>query len=153
MAMMETGRPRVADAGLDRTISYVQGDAESISFPEGVFDIAMVGFGIRNLTDMEKGFREMYRVLKPGARLLCLEFSKPTSRGFRWLYDLYSFHIMPLLGGIIAGSVKAYTHLPESIRTFALPAELSAILHETGFSGIRHRSLTNGIATIHIAKK
>lgn len=152
-AMMEMGKPKVARSAHKENICYVQGDAELLSFPDGIFDIAMVGFGIRNLTSMERGFREMYRVLRPGGKLLCLEFSKPTSRVFRWLYDFYSFHIMPLLGGLIAGSIKAYTHLPESIRTFSLPGELSAMLKDIGFSDIGYRHLTNGIATIHLAKK
>jgi demethylmenaquinone methyltransferase/2-methoxy-6-polyprenyl-1,4-benzoquinol methylase len=152
-AMMEMGRPKVAGSGFEENITCVQGDAEHISFPDGIFDIAMVGFGIRNLTNMEIGLREMHRVLRPGGTLLCLEFSKPTSRMFRWLYDFYSFYIMPLLGGLIAGSIKAYTHLPESIRMFSLPSELSGMLEGIGFVEIQDRSLTNGIATLHLAKK
>ena len=84
---------------------------------------------------------------------MCLEFSKPTAPLFRWLYDIYSFHVMPLLGEIIVGSRKAYTHLPESIRTFALPDELTALLKQTGFSQIMTHKLTNGIAMIHMATK
>jgi demethylmenaquinone methyltransferase/2-methoxy-6-polyprenyl-1,4-benzoquinol methylase len=102
---------------------------------------------------MKKGFEEMYRVLKPGGKLMCLEFSKPTWPIFRWLYDFYSFYIMPLLGQLLVGSRKAYTHLPESIRMFPLPHELSKSLKKIGFSRITCRRLTNGIAVIHLAVK
>ena len=152
-AMMKMGKPKVVKSAFEGNIWNVQGDAEQISFPDGIFDIALVGFGIRNLTNMEDGFREMYRVLKPGGKFLCLEFSKPTSRVFRWLYDVYSLQIMPLLGWVITGSMKAYAYLPESIRMFPLPNELSVMLGDIGFSEISCRNLTNGIAVIHIAKK
>ena len=99
----------------------------------------MVGFGIRNLTHVEKGFKEMYRVLKTGGKMMCLEFSKPSAPIFRWLYDLYSFYIMPFLGGLIVGSKEAYRHLPESIRVFPLPEELTRLLENIGFHGVTHR--------------
>ena len=113
----------------------------------------MVGFGIRNVPRMDQGFREMCRILKPGGKMMCLEFSKPTAPVFRWLYDIYSFHVMPFLGEIIVGSRGAYTHLPESIRTFALPEELTDILKKAGFSKVTTQKLTNGIALIHMAIK
>jgi demethylmenaquinone methyltransferase/2-methoxy-6-polyprenyl-1,4-benzoquinol methylase len=151
--MMETGRPKVTKAGYQDRIAYVQGDAEQMSFDAGRFDAAMVGFGIRNLTHLEEGFEEMYRILKPGGKLMCLEFSRPTSTPFRWLYDFYSFHVMPLLGQIIGGSRQAYTYLPESIRLFPLPDGLSRILKDIGFSQVTYRRLTNGIAVLHLAIK
>jgi demethylmenaquinone methyltransferase/2-methoxy-6-polyprenyl-1,4-benzoquinol methylase len=95
----------------------------------------------------------MYRVLKPGGKMMCLEFSRPTFAPFRWLYDIYSFYIMPFLGELIAGSRQAYTHLPESIRMFPLPDELSDLLTQIGFSRVTYRNLTNGIAVIHLAIK
>jgi len=151
--MMETGRPKIARLGYQDRIEYVQGDAERISFEEQRFDAAMVGFGIRNLTHMEEGLREMYRVLKPGGKMMCLEFSRPTAPLFRWLYDFYSFYIMPFLGKLIVGSRQAYTYLPESIRLFPLSDELSEILKAIGFSQVTHRKLTNGIAVVHLAIK
>jgi len=152
-AMMQAGLHKVAKKQIEPQICYVQGDAEFISFPDGDFDAAMVGFGIRNVTNMKKGFSEMLRVLKPGGKMMCLEFSKPTFPPFRWLYDIYSFYIMPFLGEMIAGSRTAYTHLPETIRMWPLPDELTKILKDIGFSAVSHRKLTNGIAVIQLAIK
>lgn len=152
-AMIQAGLHKVAHKDIEDQIRYVQGNAENISFPDRHFEAAMVGFGIRNVTNMKKGFEEMYRVLKPGGKMMCLEFSKPTFLPFRRLYDFYSFYIMPFLGELIAGSRKAYTHLPESIRMFPMPDELAALLKEIGFSRINYKKLTNGIAVIHLAIK
>ena len=152
-AMMLAGLHKVAKKEIEPRIRYVQGNAESISFPDGNFDAAMVGFGIRNVTNMKKGFSEMHRVLKPGGKMMCLEFSKPTFTPFRWVYDFYSFYIMPFLGEMIAGSRTAYTHLPETIRMWPMPDELTEILKGIGFSEVSHRKLTNGIAVIHLAVK
>ncbi|GBC59797.1 bifunctional demethylmenaquinone methyltransfera se/2-methoxy-6-polyprenyl-1,4-benzoquinol methylase [Desulfonema ishimotonii] len=147
--MMSAGKSKPAHAGLRRRIAYVEGDAEQMALPDNAFDAAIVGFGIRNLTDMEKGFREMYRVLKPGGTMVCLEFSRPTIPLFRWCYDMYSFHIMPCLGQLLTGSREAYTYLPESIRLFPLPDKLKAKLEEIGFHNVTFRKLTNGVAVIH----
>jgi demethylmenaquinone methyltransferase/2-methoxy-6-polyprenyl-1,4-benzoquinol methylase len=151
--MIQAGMQKAIDSEIEKRLGYIQGNAESISFPDCHFDCAMVGFGIRNVTHMKRGFEEMYRVLKPGGKLMCLEFSKPTWPLFRWLYDFYSFYIMPFLGQLIAGNRKAYTHLPESIRMFPLPDELAKLLENIGFSQVSYRSLTNGIAIIHLAIK
>ena len=151
--MINAGRHKAGAANLTNRINYVQGDAEQIAFPDQCVDGIMVGFGIRNVTHMEKGFKEMYRVLKPGGKMICLEFSKPTAALFRWLYDVYSFYVMPFLGEVIAGNRQAYTHLPESIRLFPLPDELKEILMKVGFSDVIYRRLTNGIAVIHLAFK
>jgi demethylmenaquinone methyltransferase / 2-methoxy-6-polyprenyl-1,4-benzoquinol methylase len=151
--MIDAGRNKVIGSGLKKQIRWVQGDAERLPFPDAYFDAAMVGFGIRNVTRMDQGFAEMQRILKPGGKMMCLEFSKPTAPVFRWLYDFYSFHIMPLLGEIIVGSRGAYTHLPESIRTWALPEEITALLKRIGFSRVITRKLTNGISVIHVATK
>ena len=152
-AMMEGGRIKVARASLPVQVDFIQGDAELISSPPGIFDAAFVGFGIRNLTRMEKGLTEMYRVLKPGGRFMCLEFSLPTSPAFRWLYNFYSFHLMPLAGKILAGTREAYLYLPESIRKFPPPDEVSRVLREIGFARVTYRRLTNGIAVIYTGVK
>jgi demethylmenaquinone methyltransferase/2-methoxy-6-polyprenyl-1,4-benzoquinol methylase len=152
-AMMETGRRRPANRARSERIHYIQGDAERIACNDEQFDAVMVGFGIRNLTHLEKGFREMYRVLKPGGKLLCLEFSKPVNPLFRRLYDFYSFHIMPFVGGVLVGSRQSYACLSETIRMFASPEELSAILKAIGFESVFYKYLTNGIAVVHLGRK
>ncbi len=152
-AMIQAGLHKVINTEIEPRLRHVQGNAECLSFADRHFEAVMVGFGIRNVTRMKKGFEEMYRVLKPGGKMLCLEFSKPAWPVFRRLYDFYSFHIMPFLGELIAGSRKAYSHLPESIRMFPLPDEISELLKNIGFSQITCRRLTNGIAVIHLAVK
>jgi demethylmenaquinone methyltransferase/2-methoxy-6-polyprenyl-1,4-benzoquinol methylase len=151
--MIQAGMQKAIDSKIEKRLGYIQGNAESIPFPDCHFDSTMVGFGIRNVTHMKKGFEEMYRVLKPGGKMMCLEFSKPVWPVFRWLYDFYSFYIMPFLGQLIVGNRKAYMHLPESIRMFPLPDELSELLEKIGFSQVTCRRLTNGIAVIHLAVK
>lgn len=152
-AMMAAGRPKVRRAGLVPRIDFVQGDAEAICFPDNHFDVAMVGFGIRNLTHLARGFREMHRVLRPGGRFLCLEFSKPVNPVFRWFYDVYSFYLMPMLGQLLVGNRQGYVCLPETIRLFPLADELSEILRSVGFRHVRYHRMTNGIAVAHLGQK
>lgn len=149
-AMIQAGRHKIDPHPDLSQITYVQGDAEQISFPDHSFDVAMVGFGIRNVTHLKRGFGEMRRVLKPGGRLLCLEFSRPANRLFRSLYDFYSFNIMPFLGELIVGSAESYACLPETIRMFPLPDELTAMLTAIGFEKVRYQAMTNGIAVAHV---
>lgn len=151
--MIAAGRPKIDPNPKLNNIVYVQGDAEQISFPDQSFNAAMVGFGIRNLTHLRRGFKEMHRVLKPGGRILCLEFSRPTNSAFRALYDFYSFNIMPLLGELITGSAESYACLPETIRMFPLPDELTGMLTDIGFEDVTYRSFTNGIAVAHVGTK
>ena len=152
-AMLQAGQPKVRQSPYGGQIQFVQGDAETIPYPDQTFDAAMVGFGIRNVTHMEQGFREMHRVLKPGGIFMCLEFSKPVNPVFRWLYDMYSFYVMPFLGQLLAGSAESYSCLPETIRLFHLPDEMSNILADIGFKEVTYRRLTNGIAVVHVGRK
>jgi demethylmenaquinone methyltransferase / 2-methoxy-6-polyprenyl-1,4-benzoquinol methylase len=152
-AMMEAGKPKVVRSPATGKIVFVQGDAENISFRDRSFDVVTVGFGIRNLTRLEDGLREIHRVLKQGGEFMCLEFSRPTSRLFGLLYDLYSFAWMPLAGQLFAGTRKAYTYLPESIRVFPSPDLLIRMLQGIGFSHIEHKYLTNGVASIYLGRK
>ncbi len=151
--MMEAGRRRPENRLHANRIHCVEGDAEQLCFGADQFDAVMVGFGIRNLTHLKKGFSEMYRVLRPGGRLVCLEFSKPVNPLFRTLYDGYSFFLMPLLGKLLAGSSRSYSCLSESIRMFATAEELQAILESTGFAAVSYKRLTNGIAAVHCGRK
>ncbi len=152
-AMMVTGLPKVHASPHGRKVQYIQGDAEVLACADGSFDAAMVGFGIRNLTHMEEGFREMHRALKPGGKLMCLEFSHPVTPWFAALYDFYSFTIMPAVGRVLGGSQPAYTYLPESIRLFPDADELKRILERIGFTRVRYRRLTDGIAVVHVGIK
>jgi demethylmenaquinone methyltransferase / 2-methoxy-6-polyprenyl-1,4-benzoquinol methylase len=152
-SMMRRGQAKAATSRFSERILFVQGDAERISFPDDSLDAVMVGFGIRNFVHLQEGLREMHRVLKKGGSFTCLEFSRPDPAWFRVLYHFYSFFIMPLAGKILAGTREAYTYLPESIRLFPLPDELSAMLKSIGFSNITYKRLTNGIAVVHRAEK
>jgi demethylmenaquinone methyltransferase/2-methoxy-6-polyprenyl-1,4-benzoquinol methylase len=152
-SMLAAGLAKLAASEQSDAVCCVQGDAECIAFADGTFDAALVGFGIRNLTHLEKGFREMHRVLKPGGRFLCLEFSKPVNPVFRALYDLYSFYIMPLAGRLVVGNRQGYACLPQTIRLFPLPDELARILEKIGFTKVVFRRMTNGIAVAHTGTK
>jgi len=151
--MMETGRDKSSHASVRKTILRLQSDAEQMAVKSDSFDAAMVGFGIRNLVHMEKGLQEIHRLLKPGGRFVCLEFSKPTRAWFRSLYDWYSFRIMPLVSFMFLGSRDPFTYLPESIRLFPQPDEFSRLLEGVGFQNVTYRMLTNGIAVVHRGEK
>lgn len=151
--MIETGKHKPTHSSVRKRILYVQSDAEQMALKPDSFDAAMVGFGIRNLTHIEKGLQEVFRLLKPGGRFVCLEFSRPTSAWFRSLYDFYSFRTMPFVGFIFLGSRRPFTYLPESIRLFPGPDDFAQLLEEVGFQKVTYRMLTNGVAAVHRGEK
>lgn len=152
-AMLMAGRPKLARAGLKDRVFWVEGDAENLALAPESVDKVLMGFGLRNLSRRKQALREICRVLKPGGRLAILEFSRPPRPWFRRLYDAYSYTLMPLLGGLIAGSRSAYTYLITSIREFPLPEEVARMLSQAGFGRVTHYPLTQGIAVIHLAIK
>ncbi|MCL6622335.1 MAG: class I SAM-dependent methyltransferase [Syntrophobacterales bacterium] len=151
--MLLLGREKMAAASLAHLIYPIQGDVLRLALPDGSLNGVIVGFGVRNLTDMAQGFREMHRVLKRGGRLVCLEFSHPTPAWFARLYELYSRFLIPAAGRIIAGHAAAYTYLTTSIRAFPTAPELAALLTGLGFTQVSWLPLTRGIAVIHVGVK
>jgi demethylmenaquinone methyltransferase/2-methoxy-6-polyprenyl-1,4-benzoquinol methylase len=151
--MMEAGRRKIRNDERTGLVSFVQGDAEGISFPDGTFDAVTIGFGIRNLSHPEKGLGEFLRVLKPGGKLMVLEFSLPVNRLLRGLYHLYSFHWMPFAGGLICGTGASFRYLAESIRVFPKPDEMAEQMRSLGFRDVRFHRLSNRIAVVHLGTK
>jgi demethylmenaquinone methyltransferase / 2-methoxy-6-polyprenyl-1,4-benzoquinol methylase len=151
--MMRAGRAKVKRSRCPESVFFVEGDAESMSFPDAVFDAITVGFGIRNLVHLDRGLSEMCRVLKPGGRLMILEFSLPVHAWFRRLYDWYSFRAMPLGARIICGAAGPFRYLAESIRVFDSPERVVERLKGAGFSDVRFRRLTDGIAVVYLARR
>jgi demethylmenaquinone methyltransferase/2-methoxy-6-polyprenyl-1,4-benzoquinol methylase len=132
-----------------RNIRLVNAPAEALPFPNGTFDAAMIGFGIRNVPDYVAGLRELFRVLRPGGRLMILEFSTPPSR-FLWsLYNTYFFHVLPRIGGLLTGREEAYRYLTHSVAGFPGASELAADMTACGFETVSWRPLTGGIVCIH----
>ncbi|HTT68482.1 MAG TPA: ubiquinone/menaquinone biosynthesis methyltransferase [Gemmatimonadales bacterium] len=124
-------------------------DALALPFPDGRFDGTTVGFGVRNLDDLDAGLRELWRVLKPGARLVILDFTTPPSRPLRSLYHFYFRRVLPLVGRAVSGHPTAYAYLPASVETFPAPAELMGRMVGAGFRDAGYELLTGGIAAIH----
>jgi len=130
-------------------VGYVQVDAQTLPFEDQSFDCITIGFGLRNVTDKDKALASMYRVLKPGGRLLILEFSRPTNALFSRVYDLYSFKLLPLMGKLIAGDPDSYRYLAESIRMHPDQDTLKGMMTRAGFERIEYFNLTQGVVAIH----
>jgi len=148
-AMLQRGRDRLIDAGLVGNLAYVQADAEQLPFADGSFDCVTIGFGLRNVTDKAAALRCMRRALKPGGQLLVLEFSHPRLPGLKPAYDAYSFHVLPLLGRLVAGDAASYRYLAESIRMHPDQDALLAMMQEAGLEGCRYHNLSGGIVAVH----
>lgn len=148
-AMLSTGRDRQTDDGNCGNIHYVQGDAQYLPFPDNYFDCITIGFGLRNVTDKDLALRAMNRVLKPGGRLLVLEFSKPTNPLLSKIYDTYSFKILPKIGKLVTQDEDSYRYLAESIRMHPDQETLKAMLEDAGFANCEYHNMTGGIVAVH----
>lgn len=152
-AMLGEGRDRALDRGLLSGLAWVAGNAESLPFPDRSFDVFSIAFGLRNVTHIDAALAEARRVLKPGGRFFCLEFSRLAIEPLRRLYDLYSNAVIPTLGALVAGDRESYVYLVESIRRFPDQEALVARMRAAGFEFCRYRNLSAGIAAIHRARR
>lgn len=151
--MLRVGRAKCVDRGRLKGLEFVCGNAEEIAFPDNTFHCATVGFGIRNVTHLDRAFAEMRRVVKPGGKVICLEFSHPRSAVISKLYDLYSFKVIPEVGEAVTGNRSAYVYLPESIRRFPAQDELKKIMEAAGLFKVSYYNFFNGIAAVHTGYK
>lgn len=148
-AMLAHGRARLMDQGIAGNVRFVQANAECLPFPDQYFDCITIAFGLRNVTDKDAALRSMFRVLKPGGRLLVLEFSKPSVPGLAPIYDLYSFKLLPLMGKLIANDAESYKYLAESIRMHPNQESLRDMMQQAGFENCGYHNLSGGIVALH----
>jgi len=148
-SMLQQGRERLTDLGIVGNVKYVQADAEHLPFPDNYFDCITIAFGLRNVTDKTAAMRSMYRVLKPGGKLLILEFSKPVLPLLQTFYDKYSFHVIPKLGAWVCGDADSYQYLVESIRMHPDQATLKSMLQDCEFEDVEFHNLTGGVVALH----
>ncbi|HEV8186669.1 MAG TPA: bifunctional demethylmenaquinone methyltransferase/2-methoxy-6-polyprenyl-1,4-benzoquinol methylase UbiE [Pyrinomonadaceae bacterium] len=134
-------------------IRLIEGDALDLPFRDGTFDAATIAFGLRNLSNVESGLAELSRVLKPGGWVAVLEFSRPANAILRPLFNLYFRRVLPLMGGLVSGSLSAYTYLPASVQKFPDQSQLSLLMEQAGFVQVRYENLTGGIAALHLGKR
>ncbi|WP_112662101.1 bifunctional demethylmenaquinone methyltransferase/2-methoxy-6-polyprenyl-1,4-benzoquinol methylase UbiE [Microvirga flavescens] len=146
--MLEVGRERAGHRYGER-IDFVEANAESLPLEDKSFDAYTIAFGIRNVPRIDLALKEAYRVLKPGGRFLCLEFSKVDVPGLDAIYEAYSFNVIPKLGKMVTGDSESYQYLVESIRRFPAPAAFARMIEEAGFKRVSHRALTAGVVAIH----
>jgi demethylmenaquinone methyltransferase/2-methoxy-6-polyprenyl-1,4-benzoquinol methylase len=147
--MLEVGRERAASRHLDDRVSFVEGNAEKLDFANGAFDAYTIAFGIRNVPQIDLALSEAFRVLKPGSRFLCLEFSAVDVPGLDRIYDLFSFKVIPPLGRAVTGDADSYQYLVESIRKFPKPSVFADMIRAAGFSRVSRQSLSGGIVALH----
>jgi demethylmenaquinone methyltransferase/2-methoxy-6-polyprenyl-1,4-benzoquinol methylase len=148
--MLRQGRSRLVNAGVAGNLSIAQLDAQNLPFADGSFDRIAIAFGLRNVTDKDAALRSMFRVLKPGGKLLILEFSRP-HEAIKPAYDLYSFKVLPVLGQLVANDADSYQYLAESIRMHPDQETLLAMLQQAGFERCRYQNLAGGIVALHSA--
>jgi len=142
-----------AEKSADGSIPYIEADAMTLPFASDSFDAVTIAFGLRNLPNVDNGLTELFRILKPGGRLVVLEFSSPVVPGFRQLFNFYFGSVLPRIGGLISGSRAAYTYLPASVRKFPDQKALAVKFNDIGFDQVEYENLTGGIAAIHTGMK
>ena len=148
-SMLQVGRAKLRDRGVVGNVDYVQANAEMLPFPDQYFDVITIGFGLRNVTDKSKALASMFRILKPGGRLLVLEFSKPQYEWLASIYDIYSFKILPKMGELVANDSDSYQYLAESIRMHPDQDTLADMMRDVGFEEVNYFNLTGGIVALH----
>ncbi|XP_056134887.1 2-methoxy-6-polyprenyl-1,4-benzoquinol methylase, mitochondrial [Lampris incognitus] len=147
--MLRVGKQKAESMGMTTGLSWVVGNAEELPFNDDQFDVYTIAFGIRNVTRIDQALQEALRVLKPGGRFMCLEFSKVTNPLLARLYDMYSFQLIPVMGEVIAGDWKSYQYLVESIRKFPDQEEFKGMIEDTGFYCVQYKNLTGGVVALH----
>jgi demethylmenaquinone methyltransferase/2-methoxy-6-polyprenyl-1,4-benzoquinol methylase len=147
--MLAVGRERAAARSHAEAVTFIEGNAEALPFPDRSFDAASIAFGIRNVPRIETALAEAFRVLKIGGRFLCLEFSAVIMPGLAELYDFYSFNVIPALGRAVVGDADSYRYLVESIRRFPKPPEFAAMMRAAGFARVSFQPMSGGIVTLH----
>ncbi|MCJ8268694.1 MAG: bifunctional demethylmenaquinone methyltransferase/2-methoxy-6-polyprenyl-1,4-benzoquinol methylase UbiE [Psychrosphaera sp.] len=148
-SMLKVGREKLRDKGIVGNVEYIQANAEELPFEDNSIDIITIAFGLRNVTDKDKALASMLRVLKPGGRLLVLEFSKPEHELLNKAYDFYSFNILPKIGQLVANDSESYQYLSESIRMHPDQETLKSMMVEVGFEQVEYFNLTGGIVALH----
>ncbi|MFY0663799.1 MAG: bifunctional demethylmenaquinone methyltransferase/2-methoxy-6-polyprenyl-1,4-benzoquinol methylase UbiE [Natronospirillum sp.] len=152
-SMLRVGRDKLTDRGLGHRVKYVQANAECLPFPDNYFDAITIAFGLRNVTDKDAALASMHRILKPGGKLLVLEFSKPQSTLLSKAYDFYSFRALPLMGKLVANDADSYQYLAESIRMHPDQDTLKGMMLNAGFATVKYHNMTGGIVALHVGNK
>lgn len=152
-SMLENGRERLTNMGIAGNIEYVQANAENLPFDDNKYNIVTMAFGLRNVTDKDAALRSIYRCLKPGGKLMVLEFSKPVLPGLSTIYDQYSFKLLPLIGKLVANDEESYRYLAESIRMHPDQETLKGMMEEAGFERCSYHNMTGGVVALHVGYK
>jgi demethylmenaquinone methyltransferase / 2-methoxy-6-polyprenyl-1,4-benzoquinol methylase len=152
-SMLTVGKNKLIDKGCIENLSFIQANAEKLPFIKNTFDVITISFGLRNVTNKDEALRSMYRVIKPGGKVLILEFSKPLIPILSKIYDKYSFTVLPFLGKLLLNDSKSYKYLAESIRKHPDQETLKAMMEESGFSNCSYHNMSGGIVSLHIGYK